>query len=299
MKSKGALLAGVIPMPSPPPITTQTMKERHAKQLSLQSRMREAYEAEEKRREQTADLIKDQIARDIEALGACGPIVLDVWPNGMSYQVKFLQWQSNNLAGIVLHDFILRDGCKSVTEALLREWVTRRFAKILRWQAQKCAELGTPKKTDPKDIDLSAFTNDAPFAAMLEDSDQDQSTYLRSVLTASRNYSLNRLFERKTSDHFVEDIDASFSRSHIHGKFITGNDTVTLKWSKGTLAVFGLDVPTSIMMVYKGKELQEVIQHPWFTHPMTITAVTPTRWSGKDGFVLDLRNTDIPVPSHW
>ena len=304
MTRKSSLLTGAAAMSSPSPVRVVSCEvsaaesaARH-RHLRLGDRMHDDYNRAQAMRDERAAWVKDQLERDIAVLDGCEVGVLNVANSFNSYDVRLLQWQSTNLAAEVHHTFTPPRDRDMAVEEHLREATTKRFAKMLRWQAEKCIELGVPKTIAPEDIDLPNYTIDAPLVAMLEDVHPDRGSYLRAILNGS-TYAIPRPSQNRDGPHRFEDLSVSVSRCHLFGQFNTGNDQVTLKWSKGTLSILGLSISESAIIGCAGKMLQDIIEHPWFAHPMTITAVAPMRWGGMDGFVLNLRDTQVPIPHHW
>lgn len=254
--------------------------------------------------------IGERLTADIVALGA-GPVLLKVSEQHGAFTVRMLQWQANRMGIEVDHVFKPNRQGYGVAfeEAKLGKQTSARFAKLLQNQAESARELGTPRPIAPEEITLTRYTIEKPFAAMMSHAfGQDAGPLLRSAMAANRKEIVHEA--RWSEDKRLEqagfvDHEVSWARDTIRGAFSTGEGDVSLTWSKGSLAIFGVDLPDSVWMGCTGQRLGSLIGHPLFDGDMLITAVHATREKGvannqaRQGWTLTLKDTSGPIPTDW
>lgn len=246
--------------------------------------------------------IGDQLASDIAALGGGPQIEKVTYVHGF-WNVAMLQWQANGIAARIVHEFKFerRKYREPHDEAKLRRAVSGRFSKMLARQAEQVRMLGEPRLSNPEDIDLTRFRIDMPLAAMLKATYPDAGSQLRKGLALNNEYIFRSesYNGRRNQAEGVKSVHLSLGRELIRGEFTLVVKGAVLKWSKGSLSIMGMDLPDTLWTGCVGRRLEDIFEHPWFAGDMRITAISPTRRDGVDGWALTVKGSDGPLPVEW
>ena len=260
-------------------------------------------EREERDARETA-WVRDQFERDNAAAG--NPVdLVDVEAVYDGWKATVLQWLPHGIREKVEHT--LRHTRANYgddhKEPKLRKVVTRRFAKLLRIQADMGERLGRPRKVDADEIDLSRFVIEAPLAAILEEVlGKDAGPRLRAAMAQNRpalEGRWNRECDEARLRTGVEGVELQFGRETIRGAFQTSGGRFSFRWSKGGLQLFGTSIPDSLVPAMVGRRVGEVVEHPLLDPGMLITSATLMGRNGDEGVALTVKDATRPVPAGW
>lgn len=251
--------------------------------------------------------IRDQLERDIEALGG-GPVIQTVTRDYRGYIVRMLQWQANGIATVHEHHFC-KEHCQAdpeVEEARMRKSVSARFKALLQNQAERVRDLGPPHAFTPEDVDMSRYAIDMPLAAIMTHVfGSEAGSILRKAMVANDKqpyYDTGWKSDPRMAQRGMRNLDLSYPRDAIRGSFTYEDKGITFVWSKGALAIYGVTLPDAVWTGATGRRLGDLVEHPLFAESMIITAVQPTRMKGgggRTGWTLTLKDFLGPMPKGW
>lgn len=256
-------------------------------------------------RERERSIIEDEIRAMVAEAGS--PVtVVGVTDGCRHWDVTLLQWLANGAGAKRVNALKVDGGMDDVPEARLRRMVRGRFAKLLQTQTETARTRGPARILQPEELDLSAMRIEAPVAAMLgKVFGRSAGFVLRHMIAKDLSritYDGTMIDGRRMSDILK---DSGFENFELEaGRNVKGVMQVKvgdafLEWSKGGLNMFGLPLPTTVLMGCTGRTLGDVFEHPLFAPSIRITAVSTVRSSGRDGVALTTKDFLHDIPEGW
>lgn len=247
---------------------------------------------------------RDQLERDIAAAG--DPVRLVSVKNFYGkWTFKLVQWLAHGVGAEIGHDFTYNRMVynEDHDEQKLRRAVTARFAKLLVRQRELAERMGKPRIMTPDEVDLGKLSIEMPVAAALKRAfGEDAGKVLREAIATNRgavqSFTGSRRY-KALENAGMSGLELEFGRDTVRGIFSAGHGEKTIRWSKGGLSIFGVDIPETMLEAMPGRRIGEIIEHPLIDAGMRVTAATRCRKNGRDGVALTVRDMTSPVPAEW
>lgn len=254
---------------------------------------------EEARRERA---IAEAVRRLLEDLSReHGSIVrnIKVTPPTKSYWKKIsVEMKGYGVHGVPQHIIRQFDIApkREIDEDQIMVRVAKEYGRFFAQQRDLAARYGGPvREWTEKDIDLSLYSIEAPIWRYLEDRlGTGAEAALRRILL--RGSDVQEFAMRQAVGKDMDDLRILASRGIIRGEFTIEQDGQKVKWAKGSLLVNGLVLTETVAQSIRGRQLSEVVAHPFFRDHIIITSAQPSVRKDRHSTAMDTREGTLALP---